>query len=558
MKAHEAAADLFAEEGVDTVFTLLSEEIIEFVSEMEDNRGDAFRVVHSRHEQGAAAMADGFSRAGDDIGVCVVGRGPAIAQTGTSLVTASNNGSRVLYVVPETRRTTAHDGKGFAQTTFLETMVGEVDSVRSPERVVPALSDAIYRLRAGEGPIAVQIPTDVLAAEVPDDSVEARAGHAEAPQDPRLQPDPAAVEAAIDRYLDSDATKAPVVLAGRGAVASGAKEAIEALAERLGAYLVTSLRAMGYFSDHPFGLGFAGDLGSDLANEYVMEADFVLAFGASVNHHTVDAGHLLSEGTKVVHVDADPGHIGRFTEVDVGIVGDARTTAEALAGSLDELGIDRAEEFWTETVRRRVEEHDQLTDRAFEDVPGTVDPRDLIRALDDALPAGRRVVTDVGHAASWVFDGLTLEPSDHLLWTVDFLSLGQALPMSVGAALAEEERTCIAFCGDGGLMMVLQELETAARNDVPLVVVVFNDEALGAEYHMARIRGYSGEAGQLAAPDLAAVASDLGATGHTVRSVEDVEALAGVLGGELTGPVVLDCRVNPEVLHQSMGNLSIE
>lgn len=558
MKAYEAAVDLFAARDVDTVFTLLSEEIIEFVSEMEDNWGEHFRVVHCRHEQGAAAMADGFSRAGDGIGVCIVGRGPAIAQTGTSLVTASNNGSRVLYVVPETRRTTAHDGKGFEQTTYLETMVGDVASVRTPERVVPALSEAIYRLRAGQGPIAVQVPTDVLEADVPDDSVDALGEPPRAPQDARIQPEPSAVEAAVDCYLDSDATKAPVVLAGRGAVASGAKEAIEALAERLGAYLVTSARAMGYFADHPFGLGFAGDLGSDLANEYVMEADYVLGIGAGLNHHTVDSGHLLAEGAKVVHVDTDPGRIGRFTEVDVGIVGDARVTAEALTAELDELGIERADEFWTEKVRRRVEEHDQFTDRTFEEVPGTVDPRDLVRALEEVLPEDRFLVSDVGHFGNWVFDGLTLGPTDRFLWTVDFLSLGQALPMSVGAAMAEEERTTITVCGDGGLMMVLQELETAARNDVPLVVVVFNDEALGAEYHMAKIRGYSGESGRMTAPDFADVAADLGATGHTIRSVEDVEALAGELDGDLPGPVVLDCKVNPEVLHQSMGNLSIE
>lgn len=288
MKAHEAAAELFAREGIDAAFTLLSEEIIELVSEMEDNWGDSFEVIDCRHEQGAALMADGFSRIDDGIALCIVGRGPAIAQTGAALVAAQNNGSRVLYLVPETKLGTTHDGKGFSQQTYLESMAGEVVSVRSPGNLVAELEQVIHRLRSGDGPIAVQVPTDVLGAEVADDSVPERPARPRPTDRGPIEPDPEAIEATVDAYLDSDATKAPIILAGRGAQAAGAKAALEALAERMGAYLVTSLRAIGYFGDHPYGLGPAGDLGSTLANEQVMESDFVLAVGASLNKHTVD------------------------------------------------------------------------------------------------------------------------------------------------------------------------------------------------------------------------------------------------------------------------------
>lgn len=559
MKANEAIVDLLSEEGVDTVFTLASEEIIALLSEMEDDRGDEFRVIHCRHEQGAAIMADGYSRVGDGIGVCIVGRGPAIAQTGTALVAASNYGSDVVYLVPETRLTATHDGKGFLQETYLRTMVGEVESIRSPDVLRSSLSDVFARIRAGHGPIAVQIPIDVLDGDVPDAN-----GHAESGQrgswnqDARIHPDGAKVEAAVDAYFESDASKAPVILAGRGAVGSGAKETIERLAERMNAYLATSIQAMGYFADHPYYLGFAGDLGTNVANEYLSESGFVLALGASLNHHTVDSGHLLREEAKVVHVDVDPTHIDRFTDVDVGIVGDARTTAEAFLAALEDLEIDRSGEFWTDRVSERIAESSPVTDRTFEAVPGTVDPRELVRSLDEVLPEDRLVVSDVGHFGGWVFDGLTFGPTDRHVWAADFLALGQGLPLGVGAALGEGDRTCIVFSGDGGLMMILQELETAARNGVPMIVVVMNDDALGAEYHMGRVRGYSGSVGKIPAPDFAAVAADFGAAGHTVRSVADVEGLAAELNADLTGPVVVDCKVNPEAYHRSMGNLSIE
>lgn len=558
MKAHEAIVELFANEDVDTVFTLASEEIIEIVSEIEDNRGDEFRVVHCRHEQGAAVMADGYSRVSDGIGVCIVGRGPAIAQTGTALVAASNHGSDVLYLVPESRLRSTHDGKGFQQETFLRTTVGEVESIRSPEILLSSLADAIKRIRAGDGPIAVQVPTDVLGAELPDDDVPTAAGSGVGDQNARIHPDRTTVEEAIDVYFDSDASKAPIILAGRGAVRADAKEAIERLAERMNAYLATSIQAMGYFADHPYYLGFAGDLGTNVANEYLSESGFVLALGASLNHHTVDEGHLLREDAKIVHVDVDPAHIGRFTDVDVGIVGDAKTTAEAFLAELSDLGIDRSGEFWTDRVRERIAESSPVTDRTFEEVPGTVDPRELVRSLDEVLPEDRLVVSDVGHFGGWVFDGLTFGPTDRHVWAADFLALGQGLPLGVGAALGEEDRTCIVFCGDGGLMMILQELETAARNGVPMIVVVMNDDALGAEYHMGKVRGYSGSVGKVPAPDFAAVAADFGAAGYTVRSVADVEELASELNADLTGPVVVDCKVNPEATHRSMGNLSIE
>lgn len=289
----------------------------------------------------------------------------------------------------------------------------------------------------------------------------------------------------------------------------------------------------------------------------MIDSDFLFALGAILNRHTVNSGELVRADAKVVHVDTDPTQIGQYTQVDVGIVGDAKTTVEALEAELDENGIDRSGEFWTDLVRRRIEESSPLTDRAFDESPGTVDPRDLIVSLDANLPEQRLIVTDVGHFIGWVFDGLAYGPDDRQIWAVDFLALGMGLPVGIGAAVASVDRTCIVFSGDGGLMMSLQELETAVRNEVPMIVVVVNDQGLGAEYHMGRIRGYSGSVGRVPALDFAALAADLGAEGHTVRSVADVEDVAPRLNGELTGPLVLDCRVNPNVVHRAMGEMEI-
>lgn len=244
-------------------------------------------------------------------------------------------------------------------------------------------------------------------------------------------------------------------------------------------------------------------------------------------------------------------------QVDVGKVEDAKTTVEALEAELDENGIDRSGEFWTDLVRRRIGERSPLTGRAFDESPGTVDPRDLNVSLDANSPEQRLIVTAVGHCVGRVSDVLAYGPDERQIWTVDFLALDPGLPVGIGVAVSSVDRTGIVFSGDGGPMMSLQELETAARNDVPMIVVVVNDQSLGAEYHMGRIREYSGSVGRVPAPGFAALAADLGAGGHTARSVADVEDVVQRLNGELTGPPVLDCRVNPNGVHRAMGEMEI-
>ena len=554
MKVHEALVDLLAAEGVDTIFTLASEEIIALLSHMTEKSDRQFRVVHCRHEQSAALMADGYARVSEGIGVCIVGRGPAIAQTGTALVAANRRRSNVLYIVPEPRRASMFDGKGFEQTSFLRDLVGEVHSARAVDSLLPTIAEAFRRIRAGNGPVAVQIPIDVLEGTFDEVDVNAWADRGPTAQEARTRPDPQAIQDAVNVYLDADATKPPIVLVGRGAAKAEAIDEVAAVAKRIGGYIVTTVQAIGALEDHPYHLGFVGDLGSTLANEYLQQTGFVLALGSSLTHHTVDKGHLLREDANIVHVDTEADHIGRFTTVDVGVVGDAKLAAAELVERLDRLDIDRHDEFWTERVRREIEGHETASDRTVPAVEGTVDPRDLLPALDRVLPEDRVVVSDVGHFCGFVFDRFPIRAGDRHVWAADFIALAQGLPMGLGAAMATEDRTCVVFAGDAGMMMSLPALETLFREQIPAIVIVMNDNALGAEYHIAKLRGLSGTIGDIPAPDFAELATEFGGNGYTIRSIDDLENLEE----GISGPVVLDCKVNPKVTHRTMGNLEIE
>lgn len=550
MKAHETIVRMLEAEDVQTIFTLMSEDIMELLAVLEGEWADDIRVVEARHEQGAMAMADGYARATGEIAVCIAGRGPGIAQTGTSLVTASKKGSKVLVLAPETPTTLDYDMKEFHQEMYLRSTVGDVVSIRSHDTLISKLEQAFRELKTGGGPLAVQVPWDLLDGEM-DDVDESFPGGAVPVADTArsyVEPDRDTIEAAVDLYLDSDATKPPIILAGEGAVRSGGKEAIERLAERMNAYLTTTLQARGYFHDHPYGLGFVGGAGDDVANEFFIESDFVLALGCSLNDHTTDSGYLVDDGKKVVQVDTDPASIERFTPVDLGIVGDVRASVEAFEGELDEIGIDRADEFWSETVRERAREP-PWDDDDFLMASDRVDPRELVLSLNDVLPQDRYVTVDGGHFVAWILNGLDVTDPGDFLFSLDFVALGQGLPMGLGAAFAADEgdRTSVAFCGDAGFMMALQELDTAVREQVPIVIFVLNDDAYGAEYHMLSSAGKYADAAHIDAPDLADVAASLGAKGHTVRGVEDLETVRDSIGTRPDGPVVVDCKINRDV-----------
>ncbi len=548
MKGRTRLIELLDEAGIETVFTLMSEDTMRMMSEIDRNYPD-IEMVQTRHEQCAVNMADGFARNSDDVGVALVGRGPAVAQAGTGLVTARKKGSDVLVIVPTSPVDGSHDQKEFDQEGYLRDTIGEFEAVRSHESLVETARDALRRVKVGDGPLALQVPWDLLDTEMDDDQLGDDADGVVDAMPGRVEPDTESVEAAVEMYVDSAAFQPPVIIAGRGAVESGAKEAIEEFARRTSSLLATSLQGRNYFQDHPYYLGFTGEWGHDIANKYAIDSQLVFAVGASLNPYTTDEGHVFGEEGEIVHVDRNLANIERYTDVDLGIQGDAKLTFEALNAELERQGIDRDGELWTDDIREEIERFDRLGDREFEDVPGTMDPRDMMRTLNDLLPEDRRVVTGAGHHTRWVLDGIDVHPTD-FTFTLDFASIGLGLPMGIGAQVADPDRPTAVVTGDAGLTMSIQELDTAVREDVPLTLVVCNDSSLGSEYHSMEAGGVDGTVALVDSPDFAAVAESFGAEGYTATSVSELEELADVLGTR-EGQHVIDCRVNYKVRHRS-------
>jgi thiamine pyrophosphate-dependent acetolactate synthase large subunit-like protein len=302
----------------------------------------------------------------------------------------------------------------------------------------------------------------------------------------------------------------------------------------------------GLFAGNPYSLGIAGGFSSSLAMKLLGEADAVLAFGASLNYWTVRHGRLFSPEARVVQVDLEPEAIGRVHHVDVGVVGDAAGTAGAIVDELDRRGVG-GEGFRTGGLQREIS-GGRSRDEPYEDL-GTdayVDPRTLTIALDDLLPEERTVCTDSGHFLGYPAMYLEVPDQQGFVFPNAFQSVGLGLASGIGAAIARPERLTVAAVGDGGALMALGELETAARYRLPMLVVVYNDAAYGAEVHHFGPMGRPVELARFPETDFAALARAAGAGGITVRSEDDLSPVRDWLDTR-DRPLVIDARVNPEI-----------
>jgi acetolactate synthase-1/2/3 large subunit len=338
-----------------------------------------------------------------------------------------------------------------------------------------------------------------------------------------------------------------VILAGRGAVWSGAGPVLQRLGELTGAALTTSLLATPYFKDDPYYLGVCGTFTHSLGAEVITSADCVLAFGASLNFLQTFGGSLFPKA-RVIQVDVNEQALGRFVEVEpeLQIRADARLTAEALVAELERRGH-QATGLRSSDLGDRIASFDRAGEFREESLPDKIDPRTALIELDRILPRDRSVVVDPSHQLTFTAGYLRTERPEYFAFPVEGGSIGVALGEAMGAAFALPGTTSVAGIGDAGFMMCLGDVETAVRYRIPIVVIVVNDMGLGAEVHLLDVAGVPSAMATHTTPDFAKVAEALGAEGYTVKSKADLAALEERFKRPIEGPIVIDVRINPTI-----------
>ena len=543
MLGHDAVAQALVDHGVDTVFGVLGDGNL-FIGENLQRQHDV-NLVGATHEANAVCMAEGWAKATGRLGVATVTHGPGLTNTITALVEGVKNETPMLLVAGDTPVENEQHLQNLDQHALVVATGAGFQPVRNVETIAEDVSTAVRRAHAERRPIVVNVPLNIEWDEV---DYEPRPALNSPPV--RLAPDPDQLESALGIIASS---ARPVILAGRGAELSGAREVLIELGDALGAPLATSLLGTGFFSDQPFNLGIHGTLSHEIAGETLAMADCLIVFGASLNFFTTDYQSLLA-GKRVVHVNLDPSHIDRHATVAAGVVGDATVVAEAMIALLKEAEH-QPSSFRTADLEKKLQEFDLSDSYEDKSYDGAVDPRTLTRQLDVGLPQDRQVVVDAGR---FMLDALTMSvpnPRD-LVTSHGFGAIGLGMSTAIGAAVAHPTRPTVLCIGDGGYMMGgLTELSTAVHLGLDLIVIVYNDGSYGAEHIQLVTKGMDPAASLHEWPDFCAVAESMGCDTAKIASLDDIDAALEVVKNRQPGrPVLIEASTDPDVVSAIYGH----
>jgi thiamine pyrophosphate-dependent acetolactate synthase large subunit-like protein len=338
-----------------------------------------------------------------------------------------------------------------------------------------------------------------------------------------------------------------VFIAGRGAVraAREVRAELTGLAERTGALLAVSAAAKGLFAGDPWYLDVSGGFATPLTAELISQADLIVAWGSTLNMWTTRHGRLITPGTTVAQVDLNPAALGVNRAVDIAVCGEVAAVARACAGELERRGAARSPGWRSPELRARIAAEGRWRAVPYTDETGggRIDPRTLSIALDDLLPAQRTVVIDSGNFMGYPSMFLDVPDAAGFCFTQAYQSIGLGLASALGAAIARPDRLTVAALGDGGFLMSVAELTTAVRLGLPVVMVVYDDAAYGAEVHHFGPDGHPLDTVTFPDADLAAIGRGFGCAAVTVRRPDDLAGVADWLGGPRDRPLVVDAKV---------------
>lgn len=536
VRVAQAVGRALVELGVDDVFGVIGSGNLEVSNAL---HACGARFVHARHENAAVCMADGFARVTGRVGVATCHQGPGLTNAATAMTEAAKARTPLLLLAADTPAAAVRSNFRIDQAGLVEACGGTPERVHTADTALDDLSRAWKRATTERRTVVLMLPLDVQGEEV---SADAQVRAPAAAHPPAPHPD------AVDEVVALlETAQRPVIIAGRGAVLADAGEPLRALGERIGAVLATSANGNGLFAGDPYAVGISGGFASPVAAELIGSGDVLLAFGASLNSWTTRHGALVGDDTQVVQVDVDREALGAQRPIDVGVVADAGACAATLLAELERRGV-RSRGYRRDDVADRIAagawRHVRSRDGSTET---TIDPRELSIALDDVLPAERTVVIDSGHFMGWPAMYLDVPDPAGFVFNQSYQSIGLGLGAAIGVAVARPDRLTVAALGDGGAMMALGELETAAHLGTPLLVVVYNDAAYGAEVHHFGPRGQPVDLVRFPEPDLAAYGRAAGGVGWKVASTLDLEPLVTWLE-DPQGLCVIDARITPTIV----------
>ena len=544
MTPSEAFVETLAAQGVTHIFGIVGSAYMDALDIFEPA---GIRFVSVAHEQNAAHMADGYSRAGDRHGVCIGQNGPGITNFVTAIAAAYWAHSPVVAITPEAGSSTMGLG-GFQETDqmpIFSKITKFQANVNRPDRIVELTHQAFTLALAERGPVQINIPRDHFYGEIDVDIPAPR-------RIERAAGGPQSLDEAVRALAEA---KFPVIVAGGGVIMSGGVEEAKALAEHLSAPVVTSyLHNDAFPASHPLMCGPLGYQGSKAAMKIIAQADVVLALGTRLGPFGTLPQYGIEywpEDAKIIQVDSDHRMLGLVKPISVAVHGDATMAAAEILTRLKTSNLAVAAHGNRQQRLDEINRQKDAWQAELDSMSGAdgspISPRRCLRELERAMPEDAMVTTDIGNVCSIANSYLRCEQPHSFFAAMSFGNCGYAFPTAMGAKLARPDRPAVAYVGDGAWGMSMAETMTCVRESIPVTAVVFNNAQWGAEkrnqidFYADRYVGTN-----LANPSFAAIARAMGAEGVTVDHPDQVgDALRQATSSE--GPTIIEIMLTQEL-----------
>lgn len=536
MTGAQALVRALVDHGVDRLFGIPGGVAIPIYDALYDCK--ELQNMLMRHEQGAAHAADGYARASGKIGVCMATSGPGATNLVTGLANAYMDSIPMLAITAQVRTTAL--GKDSFQEADITGITMPVTKhnylVKDANDIPRIIAEAIYIATTGRpGPVLVDVPVDCSLAMIdykPVKQVKIRS------YNPENGFDDSAMDDAVRLIKES---KAPVIYAGGGVIASDAAEELQSLSEKTHMLVTTTLLGKGAIPEtHPHSLGMLGMHGTAYANHAVDKCDLLIAIGARFDDRVTGKLAAFAKRAKVIHIDVDPAEIGKTVPADAALIGDCKETLKKLTENVPP----RKESDWNKQIMKWRNEFPLAC--PFDET--RLLPQCIIQRIWDATKGEAVLVTDVGQHQMFAALHWKVTKPRRFLSSGGLGTMGYGFPAAIGAQTARPNDTVIVICGDGGFQMTLQELAPAVEHKLPIKICLMNNGYLGMVRQWQELfwnNRYSGVDISVQ-PDFVKLAEAYGAVGLRVKEMGEVDGTIKKALAVNDRPTIIDFSIHRE------------